>query len=154
MVSNKILTALVETNGVPGMGASVWRDGKVIWSGSAGYRDLEKGLPVTSDTIFRLASVSKLIAVAAAARLVQEGALDIDQPVAAILPDLSANWSPLTTRQLAAHIAGLPHYQAVDMDRGGSAMPRSAMPSAFSRIAICCRPQAANTVTRRGATRC
>ena len=118
MVSNKILAALVETNGVPGMGASVWRNGKVIWSGSAGYRDLEKGLPVTLDTIFRLASVSKLIAVAAAARLVQEGALDIDQPVAAILPDLSANWSPLTTRQLAAHIAGLPHYQAVDMDRG------------------------------------
>jgi serine beta-lactamase-like protein LACTB, mitochondrial len=118
-VSERILGALVETNGVPGMGAAVWRDGKVIWSGSAGYRDVEKKLPVDSDTVFRLASVSKLIGVAAAARLRQDDALDVDQPVASILPSLSAKWAPLTTRQLAAHIAGLPHYQDVDAKRGG-----------------------------------
>ena len=117
-VSEKILTALVETNGVPGMGAAVWRDGRVIWSGSAGYRDVEKKLPVNADTIFRLASVSKLIGVAATARLKQDGALDVDQPVASILPYLSAKWAPLTTRQLAAHAAGMPHYQGIDVKRG------------------------------------
>lgn len=118
-VSEKILEALIETNGVPGMGAAVWRDGKVIWTGSAGYRDVEKKRSVDDNTIFRLASVSKLIGVAAAARLKQDGALDVDQPVASILPSLSAKWAPLTVRQLAAHVAGLPHYQDVDVKRGG-----------------------------------
>lgn len=119
-VSEKVLKALIEMNGVPGMGAAVWRDGKVIWTGSAGFRDVERRLPVDPDTVFRIASVSKLIGVAAAARLQQEGALDVNQPVASILPYLSDKWAPLTTRQLAAHIAGLPHYQDVDAKRGGT----------------------------------
>ena len=119
-VSEKVLKALIETNGVPGMGAAVWRDGKVIWTGSAGYRNIEKQLLVNPDTIFRLASVSKLIGVAAAARLKQDGALDVDQPVASILPYLSTKWAPLSTRQLAAHVAGLPHYQDVDAKRGAT----------------------------------
>ena len=62
--------------------------------------------------------MSKLITVAAAARLKQDGALNVDQPVASILPYLSPNWAPLTTRQLAAHVAGLPHYQAIDAQLG------------------------------------
>lgn len=117
-ISEKMLSGLVSTNGVPGMGAAVWSDGVVVWSGSAGYRDVEKQLPVDSDTIFRLASVSKLIGVAAAARLEQDGALDIDQPVGSILPYLSTKWGSLTTRQLAAHTAGIPHYQDIDTGRG------------------------------------
>lgn len=120
LVAGKILKALIETNGVPGMGAAVWHDDQVVWSGSAGYRDIDKQLRVNADTIFRLASVSKLLGVAAAARLEQDGSLDIDQPVASILPWLSPRWATLTTRQLAAHTAGLPHYQDVDAQRGGT----------------------------------
>ena len=51
-VSDKILSALIARNGVPGMGAAVWRDGKVVWSGSAGYRNIDKKLLGDSDTIF------------------------------------------------------------------------------------------------------
>ncbi|MGH8104973.1 MAG: serine hydrolase domain-containing protein [Arenimonas sp.] len=118
-VSNKMLAALVEVNGVPGMGASVWRDGKIVWSGSAGYRNVENKLPVNNKTIFRLASVSKLLTATAAARLEQEHKLDIDTPVSEILPYLNTEWAPVTTRQLAAHTSGIPHYQAVDQGRGG-----------------------------------
>lgn len=118
ILSNKILQALVEANGLPGMGASVWKDGKIIWSGSAGYRNIEKGLPVNSETIFRLASVSKLITATGAARLKQEQKLDVDMPVKSLLPYLDEKWAPLTSRHLAAHISGLPHYQAADQLRG------------------------------------
>lgn len=34
--SQRLLQALVETNGVPGMGAAVWHDGRVVWTGCAG----------------------------------------------------------------------------------------------------------------------
>ncbi|QSX77955.1 serine hydrolase domain-containing protein [Agrilutibacter solisilvae] len=117
-LSDRMLAALVEATGVPGMGAAVVRDGVTVWTGSAGFRDVERGWPVDRHTRFRLASVSKVVTATAAARLMQEGALDVDAPVQSVLPWLGAQWSPLTTRQLAAHTSGLPHYQAVDEGRG------------------------------------
>lgn len=119
-VAQRLLDALVETSGVPGLGAAVWRDGKVVWAGSAGWRDVDRRLPVAASTVFRLASVSKIIAVAAAARLREEGKLDVDAPIGAALPELPAHLRPITARQLAAHTAGLPHYQPVDEKRGSS----------------------------------
>lgn len=118
-LSDRMLAALVEANGVPGMGAAVVRDGATVWRGSAGYRDVGKGLRVDGDTLFRLASVSKVVTATAAAKLKEEGTLDVDAPVQSALPWLQADWRPLTARQLVAHISGMPHYQAVDANRGG-----------------------------------
>ena len=117
-ISQRLLDTLRETNGVPGMGAAVWQDGEIVWEGSSGLRDIEGAAPVTPDTLFRLASVSKLFAVTAAAKLAEEGKIDLDAPVQAQLPWLGARWPAITPRQLAAHISGLPHYQDVDTDRG------------------------------------
>lgn len=115
-----ILDALVETNGVPGMGAAVWLNGEVVWTGSAGFADLDARRPVDGHTVFRLASVSKLFAVTAAGRLAEQGRLDPDAPVRAALPWLpEGRWPDFTARHLAAHTSGLPHYQAVDAGRGG-----------------------------------
>lgn len=115
----RILAELHDISGVPGIGAAVARDGRVVWSGSAGYRDLAGKLPVTPTTRFRFASVSKVFAVTAAARLLEEGKLDVDAPVATLLPWLKTGWPDMTPRQLAAHTSGLPHYQDVDANRGG-----------------------------------
>lgn len=117
-ISQRVLDDLRDLGGVPGLGAAVWKDGAVVWSGSSGAADLAAGRPVTSDTIFRLASVSKLITVTAAARLREQGALDVDAPVQSLVPALNPKWPTLTARQLAAHTAGVPHYQAVDANRG------------------------------------
>lgn len=113
--AQSVLEALVATNGVPGMGAAVWRDGRVAWTGCAGLRDIEAAAPVQRDTVFRLASVSKVIATTAAARLVDEGRLDLDAPVGDTLPWLPAAWAPVTVRQLAAHTSGAPHYAGNDL---------------------------------------
>lgn len=117
-LSDRMLAALVEASGVPGLGAAVARDGVLVWSGSAGLRDVERGLPVDARTKFRLASVSKVVTATAAAQLVEQGALDADAPVQGMLPWLDAPWPALTPRQLAAHTSGLPHYQPVDEARG------------------------------------
>lgn len=113
-----MLKELTAISGVPGLGAAVWADGKVIWHGSAGYRDLDRKLPVTDKTVFRLASVSKLLAAVAAAKLAEEGRLDLDAPVAKTLPWLKNSWPAITPRELAAHTSGLPHYQDKDEGRG------------------------------------
>lgn len=118
-VSDRILTALATANGVPGMSAAIWKDGEIVWHGETGYRDVEQRLPVDENTVFRFASVSKIFAVTAAARLREQGKLDVDQPVREIVGDLDNGWAPLTARQLAAHTSGIPHYQDIDANRGG-----------------------------------
>ncbi|MBX9576417.1 MAG: beta-lactamase family protein [Caulobacteraceae bacterium] len=117
-MSQIILEAVAKANGVPGMSAAVVRDGCVLWTGTTGSRDLERGLAVVPETAFRLASVSKLITATAAARLEDEGLLDVNAPIQDTVHYLSGAWPIMTARQLASHTAGLPHYQAIDTDRG------------------------------------
>lgn len=123
--AQRLLDALREVSGVPGLGAAVWQDGQLRWQGQSGLRDLARQLPVQADTRFRLASVSKLFAATAAAQLHERGQLDVDAP----LP-----WHPfpaghpgaaITPRQLAAHVSGLPHYELSDSLRGDQAFADS-----------------------------
>lgn len=152
-LSDRMLAALVEANGVPGMGAAVARDGRVVWTGSAGYRDLERRIPVDAGTSFRLASVSKAIAATAAAKLHEEGRLDVDAPVQGMLPWLAADWPALSARQLASHSSGLPHYQAVDAGRGGTRYDtvRDAV-AVFENRALLSRPGTAYSYSSWGYT--
>lgn len=117
-IAQRLLDTLRDTTAVPGMAAAVWHDGRIVWDGASGLRDVERSLPVTPDTRFRLASVSKLFTATAAAKLAEQGKLDLDAPVQAQLPWLGGHWPAMTPRQLAAHISGLPHYQDGD-DRVG-----------------------------------
>lgn len=114
--AQRMLQAMIDTNAVPGMGAAVWRNGRVVWTGCAGLRDVEARKPVRRDTVFRLASVSKVITATAVAKLAEEGRLDIDAPVGGVLPWLPKPWSPVTARQLASHTSGAPHYSGNDLD--------------------------------------
>lgn len=115
-----LLDALREAGGVPGMSAAVWQDGKLRWQGGSGLRDVERKLPVRADTRFRLASVSKLFAATAAAQLKAQGKLGVDQPVGPLLPELDPALAAVTPRQLAAHLSGVPHYEARDAAVGGT----------------------------------
>lgn len=114
-VSQRMLDDLVAVSGVPGMGAAVWSGDRIRWQGSSGLRDIERRLPVDDQTIFRLASVSKLLAATAVAKLNEQKKLDVDAPVTTILPWLNNGWAPINARQLAAHISGIDHY--TDQDR-------------------------------------
>jgi len=119
-IADAILDAQVEANGVPGMAAAFTRNGELVWSGGAGYRDLERKLPVEPSTSFRLASVSKLLTATAAMVLYDRKRLDLDAPVQHYLPNRRLAWaSEINLRQLAAHTSGIPHYQDVDDARGG-----------------------------------
>lgn len=116
--ADRLLQALIEVSGVPGMGAALWQDGRVVWTGCAGWRDREAQQPVQADTVFRLASVSKVYAATLAARQAEQGRLDLDAPVQTLLPWLAGRWAPLSVRQLAAHASGLGHYTAADQALG------------------------------------
>ena len=67
----------------------VWQAGEVLQVNELGYRDVEAGLPMQRDTIFRIASMTKPITVAAAMTLVDEGRLALTDPVTKWLPELA-----------------------------------------------------------------
>lgn len=67
----------------------VWRSGEVLQVNELGYRDIEAQLPMQRDTMFRIASMTKPITVAAAMTMVDEGRLALTDPVTKWLPELS-----------------------------------------------------------------
>ena len=67
----------------------VWHRGDVLQVNEIGHRDIEAGLPMQRDTIFRIASMTKPVTVAAAMALVEEGKLALTDPVSRWLPELA-----------------------------------------------------------------
>lgn len=104
--------ALMAKHRMPGFSVAVVRNGTVVWSEGFGVADVEQGVPVTPVTRFRIGSVSKMLTAAAVGRLVEEGKLDLDAPVQRYVPGFPKKPWPVTTRQLAGHIAGIRHYGA------------------------------------------
>ena len=105
-----IATELIAAKKITGLGIAVAHKGTVVWSEGFGIADVEKGVPVTPLTRFRLGSVSKVLTAAGIARLVEDGALELDAPVQRYVPAFPAKQWAITTRQLAGHIAGIRHY--------------------------------------------
>jgi serine beta-lactamase-like protein LACTB, mitochondrial len=103
--------------GSPGLSAAVAVDGKVVWAEGFGEADVEGHVPVSPESRFRLGSVSKLLTLAAAARLVDLGSLDLDAPVQRYVPAFPDKGQPITSRQLAGHLAGIRHYAPQDFQR-------------------------------------
>lgn len=96
---------------IPGLSVAVVVDGRTVWSEGFGFADLENGVAVTPLTRFRIASISKALTAAAVGRLVEEGRLDLDAPVQRYVPSFPEKRWPLTTRELAGHVAGVRHYR-------------------------------------------
>ncbi len=79
----------IDTGLLAGAVTLVWQSGEVLQVNELGYRDVDAGLPMQRDTIFRIASMSKPVTVAAAMALMEEGKLTLADPVAKWLPELS-----------------------------------------------------------------
>jgi methyl acetate hydrolase len=84
----RALEAAVGADRIPGIAAAVaTRDG-VIFEGAAGRRSADSSAPMTADSVFSIASMTKAITGAAAMQLVEQGKLALDQPAKEILPFL------------------------------------------------------------------
>lgn len=96
---------------IPGVQVAVAVNGKLVWSEGFGFADAERRQPVTRETQFRIGSVSKPLTATAVALLYEQGKLDLDAPVQRYVPSFPDKGYPITTRQLAGHLAGIRHYK-------------------------------------------
>lgn len=96
---------------VPGASVIVIQDGRVTVRRAYGIANLERHTPATSETNYRLASVSKQFTAMAVMLLARDGKLRYDQPVRDILPELPAAAQAVTVRHLLNHTSGLVDYE-------------------------------------------
>ncbi|MGP9813234.1 serine hydrolase domain-containing protein [Rhodopseudomonas sp. NSM] len=117
------LRQMCERGEIPGVVALAGNSSEVIYQGAFGKRDLSKPQPMTTDSVFWIASMTKAITAAAAMQLVEQGRLSLDEPIGQVLPDLAAPLvldgfdadgtpktrpakTPITLRHLLTHTAG------------------------------------------------
>jgi CubicO group peptidase (beta-lactamase class C family) len=98
---------------VTGISIALLDDQEVVWAQGFGFADKAVKLPATPGTIYRAGSITKLFTATAAMQLMEQGKLDIDQPLQTYLPDFSIrsrlkNTGPITPRNIMAHHSGLP----------------------------------------------
>jgi CubicO group peptidase (beta-lactamase class C family) len=96
----------------PGVAVSVGLNGRIVWSEGFGYVDVEQRVPAWPGiTLFRVGSVAKPMTAVAVGQLYEQGRLDLDAPIQDYVPSFTEKERPITTRQLAGHLAGIRHYQ-------------------------------------------
>jgi CubicO group peptidase (beta-lactamase class C family) len=95
---------------IPGVSLAVIRDGEVILASSYGQANVELSVPVTPDSVFKLASVTKTFTATAVMMLVEDGKISLDSHLAEYLPNLPSQWANVTVRQALSHTSGLADY--------------------------------------------
>jgi D-alanyl-D-alanine carboxypeptidase len=91
----------------PGTQAALFRDGELVWTGTYGVADRVAGTPVTDETVFCLASLGKTLVAALVLRLVEQGRLALDVPIASVVGGLPGA-TVVTPRMLLTHTSGYP----------------------------------------------
>jgi methyl acetate hydrolase len=120
---DRALQARVSAGEIPGVAAMAANERSVIYQGAFGFRDLATSSRMSTDTIFRIASMVKLLTSVAALQLVERGKLKLDEPAGNIdptlgsvqvlagfdakgVPQLRPAQKPITLRNLLTHTSG------------------------------------------------
>ena len=106
-----IVQKAVDDGNIPGAVVLIGHNGKVVYRKAFGSRSLEPTHePMTVDTIFDLASLTKCVATATSVmKLIEDGRVRLNDPVSAYLPDFAQNGkADITVRELLTHYSGLP----------------------------------------------
>ena len=109
----QIVDAGFKATRCPGLSVAVSTNNVIIYSKALGLADIEQNAPLRTDSVHRLASLSKPVTGTIVMDLVQSGRLKLDAPVKSYLVDLPAAYSRITLRHLLSHQAGVRDYRDV-----------------------------------------
>ncbi len=99
--------AQMRTQRIPGLSLAVLQDGRLVKAQGYGFADVSAKVPATPDTVYKIASLSKAVLAAGVLRLVQDGRIKLDDPIAKYLEGTPPSWSPISVRHLLSHTSGL-----------------------------------------------
>jgi len=97
----------------PGAAVIVVREGKVILRKGYGKADMELGVPIAPDMVFRLGSITKQFTAVAILMLVEHGKLSLDDDITKFLPDYPTKGQKITIEHLLTHTSGIKSYTSL-----------------------------------------
>jgi CubicO group peptidase (beta-lactamase class C family) len=114
-----VLQEIIDLWGIPGLGVGIVEGGEITYARGFGVQSLDTQVPVTPESIFGVASVSKCFVAAAVMQLVEQGKIDLDTPIVQYLPYFRLDderCTHITTRLILSHTSGMPDMDEVEYD--------------------------------------
>ncbi|MEY2935080.1 MAG: hypothetical protein RL033_5829 [Pseudomonadota bacterium] len=113
------------TLGIPGAAVALLRHGKLVFAGGFGTKGVDSNEPIDAETLFRIGSMTKVVTAIGVMSAVDDGLLDLDEPLQAAIPDLALplpEANDLTLRLLLSQQSGLRDYLEIDASTEDSAL--------------------------------
>lgn len=110
------IAAEMQRKHIPGLSLAVVKDGSTVIEKSYGFANMEHHMPATSDTVYEIASMTKLFTAAAILLLAEKGLIGVDDPLNRYHTGLQDAWNAITLRHLLSHTSGIPNW-TLDWDR-------------------------------------
>jgi CubicO group peptidase (beta-lactamase class C family) len=117
------LTELAQRHRVPGAALAVLAGGEVVQA-AAGLLNVETKVDTTTDSLFQIGSITKVYTATLIMQLVDDGRIDLDEPVIKIMDELRLADPRITTRHLLTHTSGIEGDHFVDTGRGDDAIAK------------------------------
>lgn len=99
---------LMQKNRIVGLQLAVIKDNAIVKTGHYGLASVEDSIAVDSQTIFSINSITKSFTAVAILQLVENGKLNLDEPISKYLDKLPKSWQNITVKQILTHKSGLP----------------------------------------------
>lgn len=87
---NRQMESYIENGEMAGGALVVRKNDEIVFDGKWGYADMEKQIPITDNTVFRMASMTKVVTAVAIMKLIEDGKLGLDDPISKYLPQFAA----------------------------------------------------------------
>ncbi|USD21000.1 beta-lactamase family protein [Microbulbifer variabilis] len=106
---DKLIKSIMDKRQIPGLQLAIVKNGEIIKLGNYGLSNLQDNVPVRSNTVFPINSMTKAFTGVALLQLAEQGRLSLDDEIGKHLTDLPANWKSIKIKHLMAHTSGLPN---------------------------------------------
>jgi CubicO group peptidase (beta-lactamase class C family) len=105
--ARQIMRAGLADENLPGLSVAVGVGAEIVWAEGFGWADVERHVPVTPETRFRVGTASKVLTSAGVGVLLERGRLNLDVAIQTYVPQFPKKQWPVTLRQLMGHMAGV-----------------------------------------------
>src|SRR4051794_16749384 len=113
MNDDKYIQAVMHTQNIAGLALGIKQGNTILHQGYYGYANFEHQVLVNENTVFEIASVTKLMTTQAVLRLVQDGKCQLEDTIANYVEDLPDAWKTVTIRHCLAHQSGITDYTSI-----------------------------------------
>lgn len=112
----QIVLEAKEEFGTPAISVALVMNDELVWAKGFGLADVENQVPAQANTVYRIASISKPMAATAVMQLVEQGRVNIDDPIQEYVSYFPQKPLEIAVRNVMSHTSGVRHYKPGEMD--------------------------------------